>query len=220
LNTLEIDSVHLNLGGKTVLSNIYLKCKTGDIIGILGRNGCGKSSLLKVLFGSLKADNKSVRLNQSYLKQLYTRKEAVNFSPQEGMLMKYLTFKEVVRIFELENHLDQILSIDEIKHNQESEIGQLSGGIKKMIEIMTMLYSKSKFTLLDEPFSFLSPVLIEKLLPHIKSQSKSKGIILTDHQYETVWETANKHYILYEGTLRQISKPQELEEYGYINSIR
>jgi len=186
----------------------------------MGRNGCGKSSLLKVLFGSLGATNRSVRFNKSYTNQLFKVRGAVNFAPQEGMLMQYFTFWDLVEIFELETHIDQIFSIDEIKANQNSKLGELSGGVRKLIEIMKMLYSKSKFILFDEPFSFLSPILIEKLIPHIESQSKTKGIILTDHQYETIWATANKYYILYEGTLREIFEQRELETYGYINKLK
>ena len=55
-NLLEIDSVVKSYDTRIVLTDIYLKCKTGDIIGMLGRNGTGKSTLLKILFGILQAD--------------------------------------------------------------------------------------------------------------------------------------------------------------------
>ena len=56
------------------------------------------------------------------------------------------------------------------------------------MEIVTVLYAKSSFALLDEPFSYLSPVLVEKIIPYIRYQSQTKGIVLTDHQYKHVKE--------------------------------
>ena len=85
------------------------------------------------------------------------------------------------------------------------------------MEIITLLYTPSKFLLLDEPFSFLAPVLVEKIIPHIESQSLNKGIILTDHQYETVLSICNKYYVLNNGTLTQIKDVSKLNELGYLN---
>lgn len=216
MSKLEIDSVQLAFEGRTILSNVFLKCETGDIVGIMGRNGSGKSSLLKLIFGTLKADSQSVRVDGIYTNQLYKIKKAVHYVPQDGLFMNYLTFKDLVKIFELGTKLDQMLEVEELRDNQNTKIGNMSGGVKKMIEILTLLYTDSEFTLLDEPFSYLSPVLVEKLVPHLIHQSKSKGIIMTDHQYKTVWSTANKHYVLYEGNLREIFEIEELSKYGYI----
>lgn len=216
MSKLEIDSVQLSFDGRTILSNVYLKCETGDIVGILGRNGCGKSSLLKLLFGSLRAESKSVRYNGVYTQQLYKINRAVHYLPQDGMLMDYLTFSDLISIFKLGPSLDQLLEIEELRENQNIKIGALSGGIKKMMEIMTLLYSDAHFVLLDEPFSFISPVLIEKLIPHIQAQTKTKGIILTDHFYQKIWSTASKYYIIYDSNMRQIYEIEELEKYGYI----
>ena len=89
---------------------------------------------------------------------------------------------------------------------------------KKLVEIITVLYSKSSFALLDEPFSYLSPVLVEKIIPHIKLQSKLKGIILTEHQYRSVFAACDRYYILSDGALNEIDKVTELEDYGYLVS--
>jgi ABC-type multidrug transport system ATPase subunit len=202
----------------SILSNIYLKCQTGNIVGILGRNGSGKSSLLKVIYGTLDVENKSVRLNGNYIRQLYRIPNTIHFATQDGCFMNYLTFKDLVKIFHLESSLKHILEIEELRINQNKKLGKLSGGVKKLVEIITLLYADSSFTLLDEPFSFLSPVLVEKLIPHIKHQSRLKGIIMTDHQYHTVWETANKYHMLTEGSLKEIFHFNELEKYGYVST--
>lgn len=216
MNRLEVDSIQLSFGGRSILSNVFLTCETGKIIGILGRNGSGKSCLLKLIFGTLQAQNQSIRLNGSYVKKLYYHHGAVKFVPQDGLFMNYLTFDNLIKIFDLKSKLDDMLAIDELERNRSEKIGHLSSGVKKFIEILTILYSDSKFILLDEPFSFLSPVLVEKLIPHIESQSQNKGIILTDHLYDTVWKTSTDRYLLYSGNLKKIDAIDELELYGYI----
>jgi ABC-type lipopolysaccharide export system ATPase subunit len=80
----------------------------------------------------------------------------------------------------------------------------LSSGVKKLVEIDTLLYADSSFLLLDEPFSFLSPVLVEQLIPHIQYQATIKGIILTDHQFPSVSMACNKFYQLSEGSLEEV----------------
>ena len=131
--------------------------------------------------------------------------------------MNYLTFNDLIKIFGLEPHLDKILVFEELEMNLYKKLGQLSGGVRRFIEIVTLLYTKGLFVLLDEPFSYISPLLVEKLIPHIKAQSKQKGIIITDHQYETVFSVANGYHVLYNGKLDEIETIAELRYYGYIN---
>ena len=218
MNVLELDSVSLSFDQRKVLTDIYLKCETGDIIGLISRNGSGKSSLMKIIFGTLRGEHQSVRLNKTYVKQLFSIPNAIHYLPQDGFAMNYLTFNDLVTIFSLEAHLARILEIEEIKDNINEKIGNLSGGVKKLMEIVTVLYTEGLFVMLDEPFSYLSPVLVERIIPHIKYQSQTKGIILTDHQYETVLSVGNKYYMLIHGTLKRIEKKADLETYGYLTA--
>ncbi len=99
MNTLEVDSVNLAFGGRKILTDVYLKCETGDVVGLLGRNGSGKSSLMKIIFGTLRGESQSVRLNGQYVKQLFKSPNTVHYLPQDGFSMNYLTFNDLVRIF-------------------------------------------------------------------------------------------------------------------------
>ena len=67
MNSLEVDSVILDFGMRRILQDVYLKCETGRITGLLGRNGTGKSSLMKIIFGKLRLSSSSVRLNNKSL---------------------------------------------------------------------------------------------------------------------------------------------------------
>ncbi len=212
MNILEADSINLSFGQRIILSNVYLRCATGDVVGIIGRNGSGKSSLMKLIFGTLKGENQSIRINKEYVDQLFKRPGTITYLPQETMFLNHLTINQLSRIFDVE----EITDIGVFKNYCDTKMGELSGGMKKLAEILILLYTQSAFTLLDEPFSFLSPVLVEEVTTHIQKQSKHKGIVLTDHQYETVWSVANRRYMLYDGIVREISQKKELEQYGYL----
>ncbi|HEY9195808.1 MAG TPA: ABC transporter ATP-binding protein, partial [Mucilaginibacter sp.] len=64
---LKTDSVVLEFNGRKILRDVYLECKQGEVLGILGRNGCGKSSLLRIIFGTLKADYQHVSINGQFI---------------------------------------------------------------------------------------------------------------------------------------------------------
>ncbi len=82
----EIDNVELYFVEKQILNGVYLKAETGKITGILGANGCGKSSLLSILFGSLSPNNKLIRIDSKpYLKPLFTY-NIVKLLPQDSLL--------------------------------------------------------------------------------------------------------------------------------------
>ena len=218
MNILEVDSVSLAFESRKILTDVYLKCETGDVVGLLGRNGSGKSSLMKIIFGTLRGESQSVRLNGRYVEQLFKTPQAVHYLPQDGFAMDYLTFNDLVKTFRLEPALSRIQEVEEIGAYAAYKIGHLSGGVKKLVEIVTVLYTPGAFVLLDEPFSYLSPVLVEKIIPHIRYQSQTKGIILTDHQYRNVMAVSNRRYVIANGVLKLVVGSADLEKYGYVIS--
>ena len=218
MSILEVDSVELSFGRRTILQDIYLKCETGAVTGLIGRNGSGKSCLLKILFGSLSAASQSVRLDGQYLIRTHEVRGLLAFLPQEGFAMNYLTCEELAATLQLDAASRGYLqSVHGIGQHYDSPIGELSAGLKKLIEVLVVLLSPRKFVLLDEPFSFLAPVLVEEVIKVIRQQSEQKGILLTDHMYQHVFDVCDHHYLLIDGSLKQVSDLPELNRYGYVS---
>ena len=171
----------------------------------------------RLFSGSLRGESQSVRVNHQYLTVPYQSKNTLFYVPQDGFAMDYLSFKKLAKVFDFEDRMNDLCQIEEIRNFRNVSLGKLSSGMKKFLEILTALYSKSHFAVLDEPFSFLSPVLVEKIIPHIRSQSSTKGIILTDHQFKNVLKTCDKYYILVDCAIKEIKSKSDLVRYGYVS---
>jgi len=214
---LEIDSVQFEIGNQRILSDIYLRCETGKITGILGRNGAGKSCLMQIIFGSMKA-NKSIRIDSEALIPKLLTPNKIAYLPQFNIIPQNLSIKGAF------THFNQEFSVFanqfiEFKDRENTRIGSLSGGARRLIELYLLLKSKGPFILLDEPFTHLSPVQIEKVMELIIQEKKNKGIIITDHLYKYILELSDSLYILKEGKTYWIKDRIDLEKHGYLNPL-
>jgi lipopolysaccharide export system ATP-binding protein len=214
---LEVDSVIKSFGQRRVLTDIYLHCRHGDIIGILGRNGSGKSTFLKILFGTLMADNRFIRINSEMYSKPYLGKGLICYLHQDAFLPANLTVKKAINLF-LPEKSELLLTDPWIGDSRDTKIKVLSGGEGRYLEIRLILESDAQFILLDEPFNGLSPIIIERVKELISARSSDTGIILTDHDYRNVWDIANRRYLLYDGGIRLIKNREELVQWGYLPS--
>jgi lipopolysaccharide export system ATP-binding protein len=216
-NLLEIDSVIKSFGGHQVLTDIYLKCESGDIIGMLGRNGTGKSTLLKILFGTMAADRKFIRIDGKIYDSPYKTKDELCYLPQHEFLPKHLKIEKAVELYIGKASLDSFFNDETLAILRKSKVAHLSGGELRYLEIKLLLHTKSKFVLLDEPFNGVSPILNESIKNLITEASKTKGIILTDHDYRNVLDIANRHCLIFDGGIKEIKDKTELVKWGYIS---
>jgi lipopolysaccharide export system ATP-binding protein len=215
-NILEADSIRKDFGDKQVLTDIFIKCQTGDIIGLLGRNGSGKSTLLKILFGTLFTDYKHIAINGDILEQPFKVSGNICYLHQDNFLPKNMTVKKVLQMLDSRLDNSSILHDEVLSKVINTKIRDLSGGESRYLEVKIILHLDSKFVLLDEPFNGVSPIHIELVKEMIKSQSANKGIILTDHDYTNVLDVANKYMILFDGGLKTLKSKQDFIYWGYI----
>jgi ABC-type multidrug transport system ATPase subunit len=214
------DSIRKAYGDNQVLTDVYLKCQTGDIIGLLGRNGSGKSTLLKILFGTLHTDYKHITVNGEYIETAYLKKGIISYLPQDDFLPKKLTVKKLLELF------DHILDIASLQKDPvlskifNTKIRNLSGGELRYLEILLILNLDSQFVLLDEPFNGLSPLQVDVIKDMIREKASKKGIILTDHDYRNVLNVANKYMILFDGGIKVLKSKEDFIYWGYLPDSR
>ncbi len=209
---LEIDSVSLCFGMKEVLSGCYLCCNEGEIVGLLGRNGCGKSSLLKIIFGSLKAGFMHFRLNDKITKRAFQGKD-VAYLPQFNFIPSFLRVQKVLNDCNPEIITEEVTSFFEAFKN--NRLNNLSGGERRFLECLWILSRPATYVLLDEPFSEIAPFQIEVLQDIIRKTGKTKGIILTDHFYRPLMEVSDRIVLMHNNAIYNIKEESELVLYHY-----
>ena len=146
---LEIDSAELAFGERRILSGVYLLVETGGVTAVLGRNGCGKSCLMKILSGSLKAGFCSMRIDGKWHRR-FTEK-GIRYLPQHPFIPGWLRLERALGDFglqreDLERWFPEFISL------RGTRIGELSGGEQRILECFIILRSPAWFILLDEPF--------------------------------------------------------------------
>lgn len=216
-HALEFDGIELSYGTHSVLSSIYMRCETGKIIGLMGRNGCGKSSLMKTVFGSLKNPTQSIRVNSFPLIGNYQQDKFISYLPQTNFIPHRLTVEEALDFFELSTELLTDYFPD-FKVLLLTPARDLSGGHLRLLESFLILKSPHSFCLLDEPFSGLMPLHIECTKELIAQAKSTKGIILSDHLYRHTMEMADEIYLLSNGKTYLIKDREELVFRGYLTS--
>ena len=219
MSNLTVQRISKSFNGKPVLTEVYLTCNTGELIGIYGRNGTGKSTLFKILFGTLKADNEEVSLNQETinLSKIIPNKQ-IAYLCQDGFLPRDLKVRNLISTYfeggELQNKILYDYRINKI---QERKVGQLSLGERRYLEVLLIANSEHKFMMLDEPFSLIEPLFKEAIKEMLVEVKRDKGIILTDHYYRDVFEIADRNILIKNGKTVEISGYQDLAVYGYLS---
>lgn len=215
LNVLEFDSLYLEFGLQKVLQDVYVKCTQGEVVGLLGRNGSGKSCLMKIVFGSRQAYIQSVRINGEYVLGTNIRKGYINYLPQESFIPPFLTVQNVLEQYDV-SIAGFCSFVPELSEALSRKVSELSTGEARLLEIYIILMRPSLFSILDEPFSGLMPIHIDRVIGLINSAKASKGIILTDHQYRYLLQVSNRGYLLHQGKTFPIQHRDELLRFGYL----
>lgn len=213
-HVLEADGIQLEFNGRKILSDIYIQCETGKITGLLGRNGQGKSCLMNIIYGSLPCE-KSVRFDRVSIKEPYKRTDLIRHLPQFHYLPKSLSLRRIFTDFELEyNAFTE--RFPEFMGRQRDSIGRLSGGERRLTEMYVLIKSKSRFVMLDEPFTQLTPIQIEKVKLLLLEEKENKGLFITDHIYKHVIDISHSIYVLAYGKTHNTKDITDLERLGYI----
>jgi len=194
---LELDKISLKYGNRLILDNFSLKLNNGQIIGLLGPNGVGKTTIFNIITGLILPDFGSIYINYKDVKKspIYERalKYKIGFVPQYGGYFHNLTVDDNLRAISeivIDNKnlrvekINSLISKFELDSVRDLKANILSGGQKKKLVISLALLSDPKILLLDEPFAALDVMTI-KLLQDIivdLQYSRQISIILCDHQ--------------------------------------
>ena len=218
MDIFELKTCSKTFGDCMVLSAVSCTLKKGDVLAIFGRNGTGKSTLMNILFGTLKADSMDLKINGAEITTQTIRRERIfGLLPQHGFLPGELKVRDMIPFFlyksEAQNKVFYAPGISEIASKR---IRTLSIGQCRYLEFLLVGSMDHRFLLLDEPFIMIDPIYKDHVKEYIGRYARDKGILVTDHYYDDVWQVSNRHMVLEKGMLYDISSKKELQEHGYL----
>jgi lipopolysaccharide export system ATP-binding protein len=211
--------------GRTVVNNVSVTVKQGEIVGLLGPNGAGKTTTFYMVVGLIKPDEGTVFLNEEDITKLPMYKRAqmgIGYLPQEASVFRSLSVEDNIlavlemtklskeeRLLKLESLLDEFNLQLVRKNNGDS----LSGGERRRTEIARALAVDPKFILLDEPFAGVDPIAVEDIQTVVaKLKTKNIGILITDHNVNETLSICDRAYLLIEGKIFKHGTAEELAE--------
>lgn len=205
MSKLILDSIFYYYKNLEVLKGVYLEVEKGKITCLIGRNGSGKSTLFKVASGQLHTENGLIHINgdRFHKPSKKERFEHIAYLPQKSFLPRSLIVRELID----EDRFQQDEIILRITNNK---IKELSTGERRYVEILFVLSLNRDFVLLDEPFTGLSPILIEKVIEHIQEVKKQgKGVLISDHYMRYIVDIGDTFYLLEDGQIKPLSLPDD-----------
>jgi len=209
--------------GRTVVNNVSVEVKQGEIVGLLGPNGAGKTTSFYMVVGLIKPDSGNVYLDDRNITKLPMYKRAkigIGYLPQEASVFRQLSIEDnISAVLEMTNltkkeQKDKLESlIDEfgLDHVRKNKGNILSGGERRRTEIARALATDPSFILLDEPFAGVDPIAVEDIQSIVwRLKYKNIGVLITDHNVQETLSIIDHAYLLYEGKLLESGTPEEL----------
>ena len=207
-------------GGVQVLRGLSLDLAAGEVLGLLGRNGAGKTTALKTIMGLVKASAGSIELDGADLRELPAHqvpKRGVAYVPQGRRLFGEMSVAENLRIGCMvrdtgQDALDRILELFPILTERMGQrAGNLSGGEQQMLAVARALCLEPKVLLMDEPTEGLMPSMIDTILKTV-SLLKSRGVavLLVEQKVEAALKVADRIAFLEHGSIQATTTPAAL----------
>ena len=221
----EFKNISLSYGNRLILDNINFKINQGEIFGMLGPNGVGKSTIFNLLVGLINPNSGIIKIDNSevnnYPVYLRTKKFKTSYCPQYGGYFGELTLLDNLRaiseiVIENKNlrkeRIDFLISRFELDNLKEIRAKYLSGGQKRKLVLALALLSDPKVLLLDEPFAALDVLTIKMLQEIIVNlqQENRITVIICDHQARDLLACVDTAMILNNGKIVAQDTPSKL----------
>ena len=221
--TLRTRDLTKSYSGRTVVRDVSLEVKSGEVVGLLGPNGAGKTTTFYMVVGLTAPDSGRVLLDGKDVTgdPMYLRaRKGIGYLPQEPSIFRGLTVEQ--NILAILETLDMTRAarraraeelLDELKLAPlaASPAHTLSGGERRRVEITRALVISPLFILLDEPFAGIDPIAvtdIQTIIFHLKA--RGIGVLVTDHNVRETLRITDRAYIVHDGAVFRSGTPDEL----------
>ena len=220
---LKIENISKSYGKKSVIHNVDLQIKQGEIVGLLGPNGAGKTTCFYMIVGLVDNNGGKILIDDAEISKMPIYQRAslgISYLPQESSIFSGMTVeKNIEAVLEIaepnkyirQQKLEKLINEFSISHIRNSHALSLSGGERRRVEIARALATEPSFILLDEPFAGVDPISvndIRKMITHLKN--RNIGILITDHNVRETLSIVDRAYIVYDGKILANGNSEEI----------
>lgn len=225
--------LHKRFKKTTVVHDVSMAVRAGEVVGLLGPNGAGKTTSFYMMVGLIAADGGTITLDGHDVTKvpMHVRaRRGVGYLPQEASVFRKLTTAEnLLAILETRGDLSRAQRREEMERLLEEfhitrvrdNLGMaLSGGERRRVEIARALAANPRFVLLDEPFAGVDPIAvkdIQSIVQHLRA--RDIGVLVTDHNVREMLGICSRAYILAEGRVIAEGTPEEIEQNQQVREV-
>ncbi len=223
MSELVVENLRKSYKARTVVQDISLTIKSGEVIGLLGPNGAGKTTSFYMMVGLVPLDEGRILLDGVDLSRMPIHMRArmgLSYLPQEPSIFRKLTVSENIMAIlqlqemseeEMQEKLESLLEELHITHIRNNPAVSLSGGERRRVEIARCLASDPGFVLLDEPFAGIDPIAVIDIQQIVRFlSSRNIGVLITDHNVRETLGICDRAYIVNQGHVFASGIPSEI----------
>lgn len=218
LPVLEIKNVHKKYLSHSVLEGVGFSIPRGKIVGLLGPNGCGKTTILKLISGLLQLDEGEIRINGICPGQ--QTKSMISYLPERSYLNDWMKISDILNLFSDfyadfdRERAEQMLT--DLKISKEEKLKTMSKGTKEKVQLILVMSRRASLYLLDEPIGGVDPATREYILHTIlKNFDENSSILITTHLIQDVETIFDQVLFLNQGKIVIDGEVDEIREtYG------
>ena len=201
---ISIENIKKSFGPLNVLAGVSFRIDQPGVVAILGPNGSGKTTILKILLGMVLPQEGHVLLDDQPVLHQWDYRRKVGYLPQIARFPENLTVRELMRMIkDLRNEVadeEPLIQLFKLEPFLDKKLGTLSGGTKQKVNIVLTFMFDSDFLILDEPTAGLDPVSLIRLKELIdREKTRGKTMLITTHIMSLVEEAADEIVFLLEG---------------------
>ena len=227
---IQVKNVTKRFKKNLVLDNISLEIPYGKVFGIIGKSGCGKTTLLNMIIGFLKPTKGLIYYqSRSIFKDMKNIEMTFGFASQDLSFYDKLTVEENLRYFgnlyglrrdEIKNRIEELLQLVELIDARKTISDRLSMGMQRRLDIACSMIHNPKVLILDEPTQDLDPILRKEVLRVIKKVNETgTTVIITSHLLDEINYLCDNIAIINDSKIVKVESPRELEEDYAVNSV-
>lgn len=223
-NILSVNALHTGYGNKPIVQNLSLRVNTGEIVAVIGRNGVGKSTLMKSLIGLIPCYQGDISFKGQNLCNLAAHQRArlgIGYVPQGRDVFPRMSVEENLKMGEslrkgIEQSRYELIYeyFPVLKERRNQVAGTLSGGQQQQLAIGRVLLAEPTLLLLDEPSEGIQPSIIKHISQLISELNRDSGltILFVEQNLEMIQAIAQRCYVMDKGTVTEELNPEELSD--------